>query len=228
MERASFQMVATIEQPATRLSRHDARQKMYEELILEGAEREFARVGFADTKVQDIARTSDVSLATVYKTFPGKGAIYDAVHGKRMAELIEFSTSSLGAIASPFDRLLAAVSKQVEYFAGHPNYLRMHIRDGLSWATASGISGISRQTAVETWRAGIAMMTDGIEAAIDSGEMIAMRPELLTQLVIAALQVWLTDWIETEVRVAPSTVAAELVEYLRRSFTRTDPRSRRS
>jgi AcrR family transcriptional regulator len=221
-------MVVTIEQPATRLSRHDARQKMYEELILEGAEREFARVGFADTKVQDIARTSDVSLATVYKTFAGKGAIYDAVHGKRMTELIEFSTRSLGAIASPFDRLLTAVSKQVEYFAGHPNYLKMHIRDGLSWATASGISGINRQTAVETWRAGIAMMTDGIEVAIDSGEMIAMRPELLTQLVIAALQVWLTDWIEAEVRIDPAIVASELVEYMRRSFARAHPPSRRS
>jgi AcrR family transcriptional regulator len=221
-------MVVTIEQPSTRLSRHDARQKMYEELILEGAEREFARVGFSDTKVHDIARTSDVSLATVYKTFAGKGAIYDAVHGKRMIELIEFSTRSLGAIASPLDRLLAAVAKQVEYFAGHPNYLRMHIRDGLSWATASGISGINRPTAVETWRAGIAMMTDGIEAAIDSGEMIAMRPELITQLVIAALQVWLTDWIEAEVPVDPAIVASELVEYLRRSFVRPDPASMRT
>ena len=221
-------MIATIEQQATRLSRRDARQRMYEELILEGAEREFARVGFADTKVQDIARTSDVSLATVYKTFAGKGAIYDAVHGKRMTELIEFSTGSLGAIASPLDRLLAAVAKQVEYFAGHPHYLRMHIRDGVSWATASGISGINRQTAVETWRAGIAMMTDGIEAAIDSGEMVAMRPELLTQLVIAALQIWLTDWIEAEASVAPAVVAAELVEYLRRSFGQADPLSRRS
>jgi AcrR family transcriptional regulator len=221
-------MIATIEQQATRLSRRDARQRMYEELILEGAEREFARVGFADTKVQDIARTSDVSLATVYKTFAGKGAIYDAVHGKRMTELIEFSTGSLGAIASPLDRLLAAVAKQVEYFADHPNYLRIHIRDGVSWATASGISGINRQTAVETWRAGIAMMTDGIEAAIDSGEMVAMRPELLTQLVIAALQIWLTDWIEAEVSIAPAIVAAELVEYLRRSFGQADPLSRRS
>jgi len=221
-------MVATIEQSATRLSRSDARQRMYEELILEGAEREFARVGFTDTKVQDIARTSDVSLATVYKTFAGKGAIYDAVHSKRMTELIEFSTRSLGVIVSPLERLLAAVAKQVEYFAGHPNYLRMHIRDGLSWATASGISGINRPLAVETWRAGIAMMTEGIEAAIDSGEMVAMRPELLTQLVIAALQVWLSDWIEAEVRVDPAIVAAELVGYLRHSFAQVEPPSRRS
>jgi hypothetical protein len=126
------------------------------------------------------------------------------------------------------ERLFTAVARQVEYFAGHPNYLRMHIRDGLSWATASGISGINRQTAVETWRAGIAMMTDGIKAAIDSDEMIAMRPELLTQLVIAALQVWLTDWIESETRAAPAIVAAELVEYLRRSFGQTDPPPRPS
>jgi hypothetical protein len=58
--------------------------------------------------------------------------------------------------------------------------------------------------------------------------MIAMRPELLTQLVIAALQVWLTDWIEAEVRVPPSIVAAELVEYLRGSFAKTDPTPRTS
>jgi len=172
--------------------------------------------------------SSDVSLATVYKTFAGKGAIYDAVHGKRMTELIEFSTGSLGAIASPLERLLAAIAKQVEYFASHPNYLRMHIRDGLSWATASGISGINREPAVETWRAGIAMMTAGIKAATDAGEMVPMRPELLTQLMIAALQVWLTSWIEAEVREEPPVVAAELVDFLRHAFAQPDLSSKQT
>jgi len=195
---------------------------MYEELILIGAEREFARVGFAETKVQDIAVASDVSLATLYNTFAGKDAIYDAVHARRMNDLITFSTRSLGAVTSPSERLFLGLSRQVQFFCGHPDYLRMHIRDGFSWATASGVNGINRDHAVETWRAGIAMVTDGVAAAVDAGEMVSMRPELLTRLVISALQVWLTEWIESDGHSDPSDVAAELVNYLRHALTLTD------
>lgn len=201
-----------------RLDRTEARRQMYRALILEGAEREFARVGFSDAKVQDIASASDVSLATLYKTFAGKDDIYDAVHLMRMRELIAYATDSLSEIESHFDRLLVAIARQTEYFTTHPNYLRMHIRDGQSWATASEIGKINPKSAAATWRAGIAMMNDGVKAAIDAEEIVPLRPELVTGIIISALQVWLTDWFESGEDRPTAEVGNELTRHLRRSF----------
>ena len=201
-----------------RPDRREARRQMYRALILLGAEREFARVGFADAKVQEIAAASDVSLATLYKTFEGKDDIYDAVHLMRMQELIAHATDSLGDVESPFERLLIAIARQTDYFTSHSDYLRMHIRDGQSWATASEIGGSNRESAVATWRAGISMITDAVRAAIDAEEIIPLRPQLVTGVIISALQVWLTDWIESGGDRPAPEVGADLTRHLRRSL----------
>ena len=66
----------------------EQRRSLYRELVLDAAEHEFARVGFADTKMAAIAKAADVSLATVYKTFAGKREIWNELHAERMTALL--------------------------------------------------------------------------------------------------------------------------------------------
>ena len=61
-------------------ARRRSAARLYRDLVLTAAEQEFARVGFAETKVATIAKTADLSLATVYKTFSGKDEIWDELH----------------------------------------------------------------------------------------------------------------------------------------------------
>lgn len=207
-----------------RLNIRAARQRMYRDLLLEAAEREFAERGFVETKVQNIAATADVSLATLYNTFTGKDEIYDAVHQRRMRELIEQAMLAQAGQKSPFERLLAGVGALVRYFASHPNYLRMHLRDGISWAS---VSGITHRPAAESWQDGIRMLVEVVKAAAVAKELVPMPAMLQARLIVATLQVWLSDWLESGAKQSPELVAQELTTYLRQSFARSAAKRKR-
>lgn len=193
----------------------DVRRSMYRQQILTAAEYEFARSGFSDAKVSSIARTADLSLATLYKNFSGKDEIWSALNTQRMNEMAGMARAASDVFDSPFDRMLAGLRAQVEFFVQHPNFLRLHIAEGWNWATASE-SGRGDQRQV--WRAGIALMTRAAQAAEAAGELDAVRPAIAAQLAIAALQVWLTDWIESGGIRPSEQVADEVVDHLRRAF----------
>jgi AcrR family transcriptional regulator len=66
------------------------RQRAAEETvarIIEVAEEQFRRIGYAKTAVADIARALGMSPANVYRFFPSKAAINDAIAEKCLAEV---------------------------------------------------------------------------------------------------------------------------------------------
>lgn len=199
---------------------------MYRRQIVAAAEAEFARAGFDRTKVADIAQSADVSLATVYKNFAGKDEIWDELNRQRMDEFITFGKQAVEGLDSPLDRLLNVLQTLVVYFGDHPNYLRLHISEGLSWATAGTEWGRGNQR--DAWRTGIDIMVALAEDAVASGEIEAIRPPVLARLVVSALQVWLTDWLTSGFDRPAEQVAAELGQYLTRSLRApSTPRTRR-
>lgn len=185
---------------------------MYRGQIVAAAEAEFARSGFDKTKVADIAQSADVSLATVYKHFAGKDEIWDELNRQRMDEFIADGKQALEGVDSPLDRLLNVLRALVVYFGDHPNYLRLHISEGLSWATAGTEWGRGNQR--DAWRTGIDIMVALAEDAVVSGEVLPIRPPVLAGLVVSALQVWLTDWLTSGFDRSAEQVAAELGQYL--------------
>jgi hypothetical protein len=52
-----------------------------------------------------------------------------------------------------------------------------------------------------------------------SGETPSMRPSVLAGLAVSALQVWLTDWVNSGCDRPADEVASELVQYMKRSLT---------
>jgi AcrR family transcriptional regulator len=195
----------------------DARRDMYRQQIISAAEFEFASAGFDKTKVADIARTADVSLATVYKSFSGKDEIWDALNRQRMDEFIAAGQHATHGVDSPLNRLFSAMRALVVYFAEHPNFLRLHISEGLSWATAGVEWGRGNQR--DAWRTGLGIMVALAEDVIASGDAPPMRPSVLAGLVVSALQVWLTDWVNSGCDRPADEVASELIEYIKRSLT---------
>jgi AcrR family transcriptional regulator len=85
-----------------KLSAEDMRER-----ILVVAEEHFRRIGYAKTAVADIAAAMHMSPANVYRFFPSKLAINDAICGKLMAEI---------------DRLMESICKRDE---PAPSRLRM-------------------------------------------------------------------------------------------------------
>ena len=195
----------------------DERRSLYRDLVLAAAEREFARVGFAEAKMTAIAKASDLSLATVYKTFPGKNEIWNDLHAERMTALLALVDERTATAGSPLDRLLDGIAAVAEFLMAHGAYLELSLGASSGWLNAGGQMGIQRTV----WSSGLDMIAAGVEASGAAGELADLRPRIAAGLVVSALQVWLSDWVDSGRDRDPDDVVADLVSHLRAMLTAT-------
>lgn len=178
--------------PAPVPSIQEARRAMYRQQLLAAAEHEFGRAGFDRVRMEKIAATAGVSLATVYKTFAGKADLWDALHAERMEALLASVAGATPAEGSALDRLLAGIAEVGRFLAGHDDYLDLNLRVGFGWASSADEGrGVQRTV----WSAGLEMIAAGIEAAIAEGSVREIRPRVAAGMVVSALQVWLSEWV---------------------------------
>ena len=75
------------------------------ELILRAATRVFARNGYFNSKVADIARAADVADGTVYLYFKSKEEILHSIFDQNMAEAISAGRKLIENLADPREKL---------------------------------------------------------------------------------------------------------------------------
>jgi AcrR family transcriptional regulator len=194
-----------------------AREGLYRQLILEAAERIFAEKGFDDAKIEEIAAASGLSLGTLYSVFAGKPDVMRAVHEARNREILERSAAA-AELSGPLEALFAAVEASVDFFVGHPDYLRIHLRGGYAWGLAG--AGARSRSQAHAWDEGIDLYAGIIERGIAEGVFHPGSPRLLARMTIAIQQVQLADWVEQGMQQAPAALIAEMHAWLRRSFCR--------
>lgn len=195
----------------------EARAELYRGLVRDAAERVFAEHGFARARVAQIAREAGVSIGTIYRVFPGrKREIYRVIQEHRGTALIG-STRAIGLETwrrgDLLDAMLAGLATLVEFFLGHPDYLRLVLREENSWAV--GPKRIStEQTAM--WREGIKGTVMAMRQGIAEGLLVDDDPEAMARTWVAIQQAHLGYWLEDGERARP----AEVVEHLQRQFLR--------
>jgi AcrR family transcriptional regulator len=197
----------------------EERHSMYRDLVLNAAEREFARVGYADAKVAAIAKAADLSLATVYKTFRSKTEIWNELHHQRMSALLAVVDARIADTDSPLERLLDGIAGVAEFLARHAAYLELNLGASSGWLTTGEAVGVQRTV----WGAGLDTIAAGASAARAAGELADLRPRIAAGLVVSALQVWLADWVDSGRDREPRVVVEELVAHLRVMLTSERP-----
>lgn len=95
--------------PATRSRR--AAPEVRQADILDAAYDEFARHGFADARMEDVARGAHVSKGTVYLYYPTKQALFEALVRRdilpRIGPITGFLNTYDGPLAAAFERVAA-------------------------------------------------------------------------------------------------------------------------
>jgi AcrR family transcriptional regulator len=174
-----------------------ARAEMYRRLILDGAEKVFAERGFDEAKMQDIAHGAGIALGTLYSVFPGKNEIYAAIQEQRGREMIEGIYRAIQGHAGVVDACARGIDAYVRTLVERPHFLRMHLRDGLSWTDPSSLRNAVE---VATWERGMSLAVDLLRLGIERGYLHASRPELVLKMMVATHQVQLRDWLERGAR----------------------------
>jgi TetR/AcrR family fatty acid metabolism transcriptional regulator len=82
--------------------------------ILEAATRVFAREGFHNAKIEDVAKEAGVAHGTVYLYFGGKDDLLISIFQENLEELVEYVGSEVEKEANAEDKLRRMISLQIE------------------------------------------------------------------------------------------------------------------
>jgi AcrR family transcriptional regulator len=110
------------------LSRKEATAQR-RDAILEAARVVFARQGYANTVVDDIAGQADIGKGTLYLYFPSKEQIYMAALLEDARRLDDESRAAMAAMDSWRDKLRAYVEVRIRYFDKHQNFVRIYLTE---------------------------------------------------------------------------------------------------
>ncbi len=191
-----------------------ARKEAYRSVILDAAERVFARCGYEATRVQSIADESEVSVGTIYGVFGSKSELFSDVLTHRLPELLNVASRAATDASTTLERLTKGLHAYILYLLEHPDYLQMHLREhpwGLGPTRAS-----AEQLAA--WREGLDLEATVLKVAMDEGIVIQEDPHRLARCITAVHQVQLWDWVESGMQEPAALVADRLIDLFVKMF----------
>jgi AcrR family transcriptional regulator len=125
--------------------------------ILEAAREVFARRGFHQASIREIARGAQLSLAGLYHYVGGKDELLFLVLDRALDRLIAMADAALAGAATPEARLLALIRTHLEFGFRHADALRVVKRDWELVADAHRAEIAARRRAyMERWLAVLA------------------------------------------------------------------------
>jgi AcrR family transcriptional regulator len=193
------------------VSRKELEKAARSEFVLDAAESVFVSRGFAGASVEEIAARAEVSLATLYKTFPSKEALFGEVVGRRMVAFVEAAREAISG-KSPSASLEALVHAAFRYFEKHDGAFRLYLSAtrGLPWEFRANL----REGSVERYRDFLGNVEKLVREAMSARNRKEARGIALA--IVGALNAMLGEWIEQPQRRSASIVAGECWSVLRR------------
>lgn len=193
----------------------EARTSVYRQHILEAAEQVFAERGYDAAKVQEISVKAGLSMGVIYGIFPGKTELYTALLDERGQELLRLARQVAGRELSPTQQLLELIGVYVGYFVEHPDFLRMHLRSGVSWALGSAVG---TATSVQYWQDIHELQADIFRRGVAAGEFVDEAPDYLARTFSVMDQVLLSDWVGRGMSDDLDALVARLSRMVERAF----------
>ena len=160
------------ERPATLRSQHvEATRRA----VLDAARSSFARKGYAQTSVDEIAAAARVTKGAVYHHFASKEALFRAVHDEVEAEAQARTAAAAIPEGTPIDQLVAQVSAYLDV-ALDPEIQRITLIDG------PAVLGLELDIPDE-YQAGYVALRLFIATAIEHGQIADLDPDVLARLI---------------------------------------------
>jgi len=143
--------------------------------ILEAARAVFARQGYADTVVDDIAAQAGMAKGTLYLYFPSKEQIYLAALLEQARQLDADSAAAMNTAGSWKDKLAAYLQVRMRYCNCQGDFLRIYMHE------FRGMSMIGKPLTAEfihLVQRGESQLAQMFAAAAARGEIRPVDPEL--------------------------------------------------
>jgi AcrR family transcriptional regulator len=158
--------------PLAGKTRKDVVTEFREAEILQAARQVFARHGFADTSMEEIAQAAGLAKGTLYLYYPSKRDLYRAALRAGLTDLCDTLAHAIAAPTSLAERIQAYVSTKVRYFDEHHDFFRIYLAEFGQAACGVADPGF-RDLSLRQSK----LLEDAIRTAIKAGEMDAVTAE---------------------------------------------------
>ncbi len=148
--------------------------------ILDAAEEVFARKGFHDATVKEIAATAEFSVGGVYSFFAEKDDVFVEVFTRRGSEFMAGMRDVLAVGGSPRASLHRLADYQVAFFREHANFGRLFLRS--SGMTLGELESKIDRSTVDNYVEAMNLQAKLFRDGQDAGELRDGDPEVLARL----------------------------------------------
>ena len=181
--------------------------------ILDAAEEVFARKGFHDATVKEIATAAEFSVGGVYSFFADKDDVFVQIYLRRGAEFMDGMRALLAEQRTPRETLHQLADYQVQFFREHANFGRLYLRG--SGATLGELLNKTDHAVVENYTEAMNLQTKLFRDGQDAGELRDGDPEVLSLMFSGIVSSYQTADVTDE-----RMTLAELHEILDGAFRR--------
>jgi AcrR family transcriptional regulator len=156
-------------------TKRDVLNEFRHEEILDAARQVFARKGFRDASVDEIAQAAGVAKGTVYLYYSSKEAVYQAALEDGLRRLIDEIRARMAAATGLREQVRAFVATKLEHFDKHRDFVRIYYAEmGQAMAHPSCMQGKFKELYIEQ----LELLKDALRAAVERGEVASLDVDL--------------------------------------------------
>ena len=160
--------------------------------ILDTATKVFAKRGFQEATITEIAKGAKVSEASIYEYFSTKEGLLFSIPAQSSQNLFETMAFHLKLIRGAGNKLRAIVYLLMDSYQKNPDFaavLMLFLKHNKKFLDTSGHHVIKE---------GVRQITHVIEEGIDSGEFKPdLNPYLIRAMVLGTIEHLVTNWVMT-------------------------------
>jgi TetR/AcrR family fatty acid metabolism transcriptional regulator len=158
--------------------------------ILDSAIKVFARTGYSDARMQDVAKEADVSHGTVYVYFKNKDALFASIFQEILGELIQYLCSEIQKEKNAEDKLRRMISMQLDIIEENPDLTKLIL---IEFPRSGNFLNDSNTDVLSKY---IDLISDVIKQGIDESIFsIGIRTDITATMIYAGIQGIATRWI---------------------------------
>lgn len=177
--------------------------------ILRAAVEVFARTGYFNAKVSEVARAAGVADGTIYLYFSGKEDLLVSIFRESMQQYLERLRSELAAEETAARRLRRAIEVHLENLGADRDLavvFQVELRQSLKFMELFSKHEVGEY---------LEILRRIIEQGQSSGEFRAdLSPALVTKAVFGILDEMVTSWILSERDHRPAELSAEVARFV--------------
>ena len=158
--------------------------------IIGVATKVFARNGFAETTISDIAKGAKVAEATIYEYFSTKEGLLFAIPLEPTRRFIEYGEFHLKLMSGAANRLRAIAYLFMDFYQNNPDYA------AVSLLILKPNTKFRETEAYDLIRQAFGRITTAIEEGVESGELRDdVDPYVIRSLIMGAVDHVTTNWL---------------------------------